>query len=179
MNEWIEINLPWNTYVDYSDQPKIPDLSDREKEHFGNCEKELFIEWKIEKLREDLALEINNYFKTGGADYDAPEYLAIKNSPKYSKLKEFKKLLSDRDIWDNEQPEYIEYTLDVKKFYHNHAQKSFTGRELDKPGTLVEFATGKQVLIGTYHNDDPIEMEDVVKRYKIVWTPENENSRSE
>lgn len=35
MDNWIEINLPWNVYSNYYDIPPLPDLSDREREVFG------------------------------------------------------------------------------------------------------------------------------------------------
>jgi len=169
MNEWIEINLPWDCYIDYDNQPKAPDLSDKEKIHFGNCEKELFIEWRIKELESELDLEIDKALIN-----NTYSHLTVKNttnSPKYAKLAEFRKLQRDRESWDNEQSEFKEYSLALKKFYHDHAQKSFTGRELDKPGTLVEFADGKQILVGSY-NDFCIEPDEIVKKYKIIWIPE-------
>lgn len=81
-----------------------------------------------------------------------------------------------RDLWDQQQPEYIAWEAASKEFRRQENKLSFCGRGLNVPGTLIEMADGTIHLMGTINcsrgccdDCEAFEREAIVKRYKLVY----------
>jgi hypothetical protein len=136
-NKWIKCGLPWTFYGDYKDAPKSPDLKKETKKEFGKS-----IEQAYKELENTL----------GGAKYSSPEYNEIVKSKEYKAAqRKYKKFADKVRDWMKDQPAWIAYLDAIKTYHYGEDQKSFCGRQLNKPGTIIEVLIGKelkQLLIG-------------------------------
>jgi len=150
---WIESNLPYDgNYFDCMEtEPEMPDLSEREKEVFG-------ITWKEAN---DTMFE---------PSFNGTELV---NEELLDKWNEWEDKYNE---WEKQQPEIIEWQK--KKDQHNKEfdSRSFQGRGLNKPGTLIELEDGTIHLIGTINKhrgvcDDctAFDIKTVVKRYAVLF----------
>ena len=166
MNKWIEINLPWTD----STFPKVDEgfyntLEQRGKQLFGKT---------LEESR-DL---INHLYNNETCEFDSthPEVIA------------HKKFRETWDKWWNAQPETIEFRQRYDAALEAIKKRSFCGRGLNNPGTLIEIANNsgriKQYLIGHINPlagicDDCCEFSQgdkiIVKRYKIIWNNDDQS----
>jgi len=173
MNEWIELNLPFNVTMDYSKikYPKIPTLNKRAKKELGmsldESEKTLLSEGEECVYDNRICQEFDKI------DHDIREKLYKKNLSnddfKIERIKRLKKIknrsvdlvlksLEFKDSyyeWLEKQPEYIEYFRKHEQITSELKEKlrvmSFRGLGLSKPGVLIEVEqNGKlnQYLIG-------------------------------
>jgi hypothetical protein len=72
--------------------------------------------------------------------------------------------------------------IEINIPYQAYDGDSFKKRDLNKPGVLIRLADEREFLIGHINEwrgvcDDCTEFEadEIVKAYKIVWSPEKEN----
>jgi hypothetical protein len=157
MINWIEINLPWYKSVDY---PAVPNLSQREKETFGKSGDEYRKEITIdEKLNLLSILDIDS------------DIVAIK---------EYDSFRVKVDVWYESQPEMIQWRKDLALAIEKAKEESFSQKELNNPGTLIQMENGDIHLIGSINAlsgvcDDCCEFEKdaIVKRYAILIDLEN------
>lgn len=167
MNEWIEINIPWND--DSLSQPILknyPDLSEREREVFG----ESFEEVKKRTIRK-LPANWNDE--------------SLEDQLLYKEFREFKVKIEE---WYDLQPEIIEVESfnkeALKRFKEIEKAKSFSRSEWAKPGVVIEVlrsdGTISQMMIGDINTNGGvcndcagISSSDIIKRYKIVWSKED------
>lgn len=198
MSEWIEINLPWTTSIlsamDRPDYPEMPDLDRRVKEVFGTTTSE---EWGKITRKDHSRYETSTgsgatahlqLMKKMGDEYDTISQEAFSRKleetgiPAVLKVLSYHKLRRRIEDWYKDQPEVIAWEAAKQRWQEEQHQKSFTGRGLNKPGTLVEVFDGdvtKQFLIGDINTlagvcDDCTAFDGytvIVKRYKVVWTP--------
>lgn len=190
MAEWININLPWMTNVlDESlkpNYPQMPDLSKRIKKEFGTTAGR---EWSKITHREKSRYETasSQFTRTLKEPISSEEFLekiseAHPDNPSVQKVVAYHQLRRRIEAWQEQQPEIIAWKNALEEWDRDEKQKSFCGRELNVPGTLVDIQQGDEVktyLIGdinTYAGvcDDctgfDTRMARVI-RYKVVWTP--------
>lgn len=164
MNNWIKCGLPWTFYGDYKDAPQPPNLKKDEKKEFG-------------KTTEQAYKELTKML--GGAKYSTPEYEAIVNGKEYKAAqRKYKKFADKVREWMKDHPAWIQYQIASKSYSECETSKSFCGRELNKPGTLIEvLQNGEkcQFLIGDINTlggvcDDCMgfSKDAVVVRYKVI-----------
>lgn len=137
MNRWIKCGLPWTFYGDYEDAPQPLSLKKEEKKEFGKSTEEVYKEFtKI----------------LGGAGYGTPKYEEIIKTKEYKAAhRAYKKFCAKVQEWQKTHPLWLRYQEDMDAYYKEIGLKSFCGRELNKPGTLIEVLIGKelkQLLIG-------------------------------
>jgi len=160
---WIKCNLPW-TFYNWVGGPKPPSLNKEIKKEFGKTQAQAYE--KLEKM-------------FGGAKYATKEYEAIIKSKAYNAAKkEYKQFSLEVNTWMKDQPIWVEYQHKLKVYDEGIKKKSFCGRELNKPGTLIEILDDKalkQYLIGDINIlggvcDDCMgfSKEAIVVRYKIL-----------
>lgn len=191
MSDWIEINLPWSNYFHWDmnqpDYPKMPNLDNRVKEVFGTTIQEEHNKISRKEhsryvtARLELIKKLGNKYDTMSQN-TCERKLEETGIPAVLKVLSYHKLRRKIEDWHKDQPEMIAWEQDKKRWREEQTQKSFTGRGLNKPGTLVEVLDGdvtKQLLIG---HINPFALEGVcedcgefsstliVKRYKIIWT---------
>jgi hypothetical protein len=193
---WIEINLPWDVHSDWDLAPKMPNLSEKEKEVFGISHDSL-----TDSVQEDLA-QCRVLLDEMRALQDAAENLAIKSgqvysdyicSDEYNQIEvcfwakhandpcmiakdKFHSFREKMDSWYEEQPEIKEYHLLMKEFQKEEKYKSFSGRGLNQPGTLIELEDDTIHFIGTINelggscNDcTAFDSDTIIKRYSKVF----------
>lgn len=171
MSDWIECNLPWNPSVWTNEMCLFDEINKDLKEETDRIYKEIVGPWK--KIRDDFFLPIQKERGDSWPNYDSPETDLDWQTHKANCKR------VEEAIWslDNLAPfqeldrRRDEFDLTLKQF-------SFCGRELNKPGTLVE-VNGKTYLIGHMNplNVDAgccggscFEDADMVTRYKIIWS---------
>lgn len=193
---WIEINLPWYSYIYSDNAPQMPDTQDLERSIFGSS---------IEDLREKIQPDLEEYRKLttelkelqdiaaqkaidAGILYSdcliSPEYLQIEvdfwnihgQDPCVIARKTYIELKDKINTWIESQPVWLEYQVRHKAFVDEQKQKSFTGRGLAMPGTLVEMEDGSIEMIGSINTsggvcNDCMAFDDnmIVKRYAVVY----------
>lgn len=177
MDNWIEINLPWYVYSNYNDMPPLPDLFDREREVFGTT-----IEENREAIKKsfDIYKEIKRKNLPEGSF--ASEEIREQMKEKYQDNPDVILVLNHFDLddrineWYDEQPEVLAFNKLNKIYEDKLDEKSFTGRKLNKPGTLIELADGAIHLIGSINSaagvcDDcrAFTNDTIVKRYKVIY----------
>lgn len=199
MNNWIKINLPYSVHEYFGGVDlEYPNLEKRAKKELGfgykdvdKLQKQVFSDRIGHDTGSTIMYKIDNelYQK-----YDADSVeLQTARVAKFLKSKNKNVQLTGAwlnkkyqyDQWMNNQPEVIGYHQEFKKkkdlFDKELAKKSFSGLDLDKPGTLIEVEfEGKinQYLIGHINPlagvcDDCCGFDKtttIVKRYKIVWS---------
>jgi hypothetical protein len=169
---WIECGLPWNVN-NYSEIynfaivncPKYnpPGLKKETKSKFGKTEDEAYKEYldaPYTGSEDNKALKKYRKFTDKFNKWEE-EYNKLPNIKKY--IEKYNKL-------------YNEYLEKKKIFEEEINQNSFSGRGLNKAGTLIETEDGKQYLIGHINElsgicDDCREFENstIIKRYAIVY----------
>lgn len=163
-NKWIKCDLPWTHYGDYKNSPEPPNLNKETKKEFGTTVGQAYKE--LEKM-------------LGGVVYATPEYNEIVKSKEYKAAQRKYKKFSDKvREWAKTHPAWVTYQEVIKAYSNDESQKSFCGRQLNEPGTMIEVLIGKelkQLLIGDINSlggvcDDCMGFgkDTVVVRYKIV-----------
>ena len=163
-NKWIKCGLPWTFYGDWKDAPKPPSLKKEEKKEFGKTTEQAYKEF-VDML--------------GGAKYATPEYEEIVKSKAYKAAgRQYKKFVGEVNEWMKSHPLWVAYQKAIKTHDEEQGQKSFCGKELNKPGTLIEVLDNnilKQYLIGDINSlggvcDDCMGFgkDAVVVRYKVL-----------
>jgi hypothetical protein len=191
MNEWIEINLPWNkrVYAEHKEYVPYPDLSEKVKAHFGYSRDELLD--KTFPGRKNGELEFDHpIYKEYNRVYSELSY--DKNTIRNSDNKAVKIVLEyhrlDREIneWLWKQPEYIAVFDENNRIEaankEQQAELSFRGKGLNKAGTVIEYEeNGKtqRMMIGDINEiggvcDDCRGISDdaIILRYIVVWDNE-------
>lgn len=186
MVNWIDINLPWRDDFYSEDGPKMPDLQEREREVFGISLKESeetnqhhFEAYSelLDKLRA-LQVEVGFDFSPGSeCNRIEEEFWSEHGRDECVLIKKMHLVLEEKIIpWSNEQPEWKAYSKAVDEYSAKQKLNSFTGRGLNKPGTIIEMADGSIELIGTINDIAGIcndcvrfEREEVVVRYAVVY----------
>lgn len=192
--EWIEINLPWYISCYWENMPPEPNLEVREQEIFGISLKafEIANEKSLEeysKLLGDLRLLQDEARALSYREGDHDFYL----SPAYSQIAEkfwqqhqqddcvvtnnaYSELSEKIFAWTDQQPEWKTYQQDKEDFLKIEKQKSFSGRGLAKPGTIIEMEDGSIELIGSINaaagqcNDcQAFDNDAIVTRYAVVY----------
>lgn len=199
--DWIECGLPWYLSAIDVDYKSPPDFSDRVREKFGFTEKELEKQtfgdhdfyWdspvykEFEKdsdyLKKTLSLE-----SLDNDNFEKEFKNSLKASPNESvqKVLAYYEKLNEINEFIHSQQEFIETEEYNDKIQAEHESKmstsSFTGAGLALPGTLIEIkkldGTISQMLIGDINElggvcDDctGIRSDDIIIRYKRIWTP--------
>lgn len=157
-NRWIKCDLPWTYYGDYKDSPQPPNLKKETKKEFGKTAEQAYKE--LEKM-------------LGGAEYDE----VVKNKEYKAAQRKYRKFSDKVREWMKLHPAWVAYQEAIKAYDDGENQKSFCGRELNKPGTLIEVLIGKelkQLLIGDINSlggvcDDCMGFDKnaIVVRYKV------------
>lgn len=185
MSEWVKSGLKMRLHADINscslDWMEV--VRERSKAVFGKTLNESRDE--VEHLL-DLFREEQNRLTDGTYDDQLNEAVFATN-PQLLPLKqhqEFRKLYDD---WEWAQPEAIEYERLIKEAKEFATTNSFSYSPNMKAGTLIEVRHNKsgnvvQYLIGNIneygtdggnYNDNQIEDDDEVIRYKTVWTKED------
>lgn len=161
--KWIECNLPFEYYSDSDDPnyPEYPDLSDKEVKKYGATYQEM-----MDKL-----------FHPAFKDFK------IVDDDLYKQWQEFS---NEHYKWSQELPEVKEYQSKINKLQKEEKQKSFCGKDLNKPGTLIELENGDIHLIGSINTvagicNDCVEFgrDIIIKRYAIIFNvPINESKEN-
>lgn len=151
MNKWIKCGLPWTYYGDWMALPKPPIFTKQIKKLFG---------------------------KTIGQAYGAIPVKVTKSKEYKSAVREYQAFRNKVEAWIKEQPESEAYNEKMKQLDEAEKQKSFCGRELNKPGTFIEISDNKivkQLLIGDINTlggvcDDCMgfSKDTIVVRYKVL-----------
>lgn len=192
--EWIDINLPWRISSIWADAPQVPNLEQREREVFGASS---------EDLREQNAVHLENFHLLLNAleerQYQARQEAKKRNESNYELSSAYDQIEIDfweehtnnpdviaRDTyrasilkinaWTEEQPEWKAYVKDSALFSAQEDEKSFCGRGLANPGTVIELANGQIELIGSINESSGVcddcaafDRYAVVKRYAVVY----------
>jgi hypothetical protein len=166
---WIDINLPWSTEVLGTAEHTPPDLSQHIKKEFGTTPADA---WK-----QISSKEIDEYYQY---DDQCQEELRKENSPiLHSAVESYDDELLQRYGTKNGVAKVVAYHQLLRRMRVWEAaqpnQKSFCGRGLNQPGTLV-IVDGEQFLIGDINPlrgvcDDctAFARDAIVQRYKVVW----------
>ncbi len=201
MTEWIEINLPWNV----SDPcPNLcapyPNLDDRVRAYFGYTQeslaKELFpglVEYEdllihplwqeYEQIREDILYSNETAYVHDPEQDQEDKWTAILQNNAVMTVVEYLQRIKEIDAWIDEQPEIIAWHQENDRLWAEHgekqANKSFCGRNLNRPGVLIEFEENGQRfkhLIGEINQlggvcDDcrAFGDETIILRYRVIW----------
>ncbi len=160
---WIEINLPFYIsdpllHSSFFSQNPYPDLTEKIKEKFGQTAQE-----SAQSISSILIDPIFN-------EEESKFYL--------DKHREFVFKLAS---WELEHPEVKEWDRKRKLFVAELESKSFCGRQLNKPGTLIELDNDGIYLLGTHDffggvssgDIDDIPDSAIVKRYAVVFDYES------
>lgn len=194
--EWIEINLPWQYYDNGKYFPEYPNLDDREREIFGislaeakkNVQQDLENFYKLLEELRSLQDEAIRQANINGISYNnfiiSLDFALIeqnfwekhKNDSCVIARDAFKNFQEKIFAWSDEQPEWKDYICSIKKYNDLKHLKSFCGRNLDQPGTIIELENGQIELIGSINrsagvcNDCKVFDDDsIVKRYAVVF----------
>lgn len=181
---WIEINLSWHVTFSNQDRPKYPDLSKKEKKVFGNTLDKSVPSDKIFNKYHKLfyAFEVDQGFKWNEV---AGEVLEQKQAEFFAKYKdnadviaviEYRRFKAEIEVWSDVQPEVIEFKKALEIYNKKEGAKSFSGRGLAVPGTLIELEDGSIEFIGSINSsggtcndcrafDDDV----IIKRYAVVF----------
>lgn len=165
--EWIECGLPYAVYdLNYTREPE-PDFDVQVKELFGITYKEssqladqhiaafYIIENEIdEKLEESGVLQDDDLFKK---EKNRLLLEASTNSESVSVMLRHRSFIKDEAAWKATQPEYIAWGERAETTYRKAKEecnlKSFSGRGLANPGTLIEIEDGSIHLIGSINEN--------------------------
>lgn len=189
---WIEINLPFQLHdLKYDGEP-APDFSEQEKKLFGITfaeSEELSRNGLIKFFSvEDRIKEQLNQFKLDFPFAEADEidqfneylFRAAEENDKAVRDVRFHRTLSPKYYkWLEQQPEYQAWDKRESAAYERawieHKQKSFCGRGLNVPGTLIELEDGSIHLIGSINTNggvcsDCVAFDEsmIVKRYAVI-----------
>lgn len=162
-NRWIKCGLPWNYYGGWENSPTPPNLSKYEKKEFGQTTVEAY-------------KELEKHYKGCKKPSDYDKVSATKEfKAAQRKYRNFCKKVNE---WIKTHPLWLTYQEQIKQYDADEGQKSFCGKKLNKPGTLVEMRIGKelkQLLIGDLNilggvcDDCMMFPKDaVVVRYKVL-----------
>jgi len=186
MSDWIDINLPWAYYSRSeleTDYPKAPDFTKKIKKEFGttaNVEHDKITRQEFDRYgtaRTQFAQKFGALSTDEFLEKIAEEHPSI---PAVQKVVAYHQLRRKIDQWQVQQPEFIAWRRAVDEWNHKEEQKSFCGRKLNQPGTLVEVRDDegvKQYLIGEINTNAGV-CDDCtafgnnaqVLRYKVIWT---------
>lgn len=178
MNEWIEINLPWQdrTWTQLTYKP-FPDLSERAKAVFGETSEEVKARtidseagtgWSrpiFDRFEEVRGIVEDEMLKENPSQSRDQEYakelrrrLEALNNSDVKIVFEYRDFNTKHNAWLDSQPENIEITTHNLKLQQEFKERqrtqgsSFVARELNRAGTVVEVlsADGKlnQWMIG-------------------------------
>ena len=157
---WIKCGLPWQYHGDWMDYPSVPDLHKEEKKQFGTTTTAAYKE--LEKFYKGCKKP---------AEYDA----VTKTKDAQKKYKKFADQVRD---WMKNHPLWLEYQEDMKRYNKEIGEKSFCGKGLNRPGTIIEVKSGKELdhlLIGDINKlggvcDDCMNFDSkaIVVRYKVL-----------
>ncbi len=181
-SEWIEVNLPWDFSSSFEDEPPMPNLSVKEKEHFGVAFDELREKLQIDALEEEFESYAEHIMVSEGIQPYSQQSYSSRNSSRveFEKLNpaliEYRNKCEERDVWEKSQPEFLAWKEELAAFREKEKEMSFVGRGLAKPGTLVELSDGKIELLGTMNcigggcdHCSLVSRETIIKRYKIAY----------
>lgn len=193
MGNWIEINLPWIFHSGSDYYPERPNLDQEAKDRFDTLS-EKFNSMNTYALSTCLVRYdevFRDFMVSKDCDDDSIEEIwdkMLRLYPDDDKIKdaiEYKKFCLEYHEWQDTHPKMVEHHRKVKELSDQLNQKSFVGRRLARPGTLVEIevdpTTGycKQYLIGHigecgYGEGDEMlfNQHSIVKRYKVIWKKE-------
>lgn len=206
MNQWIEINLPWNFTATSHAFQSYPHLEYEWKQLHSETVEDVATRLLAATYQDrndildiynefaneiDLAMRLEKY---PGSDYDESwmeekrRRLETLNNDIVRRVHEYRNFYRKYNDWYESHPEVIKVMAENAAAHAKNkaeeAVKSFCGRGLNQPGVLVEYEQNgelNQILIG--HVDDGgfscgefshIHAESLVKRYKIVWEPNQE-----
>jgi len=181
---WIKCNLPWH-YNSLFDKhlPEIPAIVyERVKKTLGISYEEaedkfcpMRIMQRANTAMDKLELKAQQENEKNWRKIFKEKCLKSKNPD----IQAWNKWVEFREKYDkfmDVQPEYIQYQKDFENFNKDGDQKSFCGRGLNKPGTLIETADGNQYLIGDINAnagvcDDCVEFGNdmIIVKYKIIY----------
>lgn len=180
--EWTDTNLPWHYHSSWEDAPQPPDLQDQEREIFGASleDAQKNIEPHLEAYRnlQDELRELQGDTESDDLYNKIEEEFWAKHAQDSCVLarEEYFALREKINHWAMEQPVWKAHAKAVEEFSAQEKQKSFSGRGLARPGTLIEMEDGSIEFIGSINsaggccNDCPA-FEDtlIVKRYALVY----------
>lgn len=136
-NRWIKCGLPWTYHGDWKDVPQPPNLKKEEKKEFGQT---------TEQAYKELVKALN------GAKYATVEYEEVVKSKEYKAIqRKYKKFCDKVREWMKSHPLWLIYQEQIKAYNEGETNKSFCGRKLNTPGTVVEILDNKvlkQFVIG-------------------------------
>lgn len=172
MSDWVECNLPWNLYI-WEDREQFETSLSDIREDLDKVRKEYLEE--IEELRDIINDVIDSEVpkdKLGLTDWEARDKHKL-NPYRNDIINTIREKTADMRL----EPVYLEEDRRLKEFEERQKLLSFCGRELNKPGVLVE-VNGKQYLLGHINHlnvdagccgSSAFEDKDIVTRYKIIW----------
>ncbi len=146
---WIKCGLPWTYYGDWEDAPQSPSFKKEVKKQFGKTEEQAY-----------------------------KELLKVTGKGAKKAQKEYRDFCQKVREWTKNQPAWVDYQEALAAWNKEESQKSFCGKKLNIPGTLVEIQDGKvlkQFLIGDINTiggvcDDCMGFgkDAVVVKYKVL-----------
>ena len=190
---WIEINLPFFTFGSLNFEEQIPDVSADAKAALGYCNADLLVESNtFDRSYDDnslyeFACDYLDDFKEKSdlfPDDFVQEKIINHPNPVVAKLFFYRRKRNALTAWEGQHPALLaywaRYEAAEKAYKEAERQKSFCGRNLNVPGTLIEIQSGdttKQMLIGDINcsggqyssEGDEIEGETMVLRYRVIW----------
>ncbi len=185
-SEWIEINIPWSCNEALETTPmNVEALWARAKSKFGKTRREA-----SESISDELFSEYSSFVGQYENDYPELSNEEVKEvaylDPKFAPIKEYREFLKEYDPWEDEQPEILAHVAERNAAIEKQKVKSFTGRGLNEPGTLVEieeeidnekklfyFLIGSINTLGGVCDDCKAFDNGIVRRYKIVWSEDD------
>lgn len=187
---WIDLNLPYDYRSDYSDSPKLPDISSKEIEKFGKSLIQYRSEISDKYFEEFSSIEKSLYHNGSNSNInnvtsyvkDSLESIRSTNLS-VDKVLSYREFIKEYNYWLESLPEIIQWDIDRNNYYEakkeNDSKKSFCGLGLNQPGTLIEIEDNgiyNQYLIGDINlsggvcNDcTAFSISCIVKRYAVIW----------
>ena len=191
--DWIECNLPWDYQIQDEEYLSLMQkASDIENKISIEVQEKLGIDHEkihdeVSKLTRYVYDTCEEYSKNNNTSIHEARNILCSTDPKISKYDE---LREQEDKYYNEMYDHKdneEFLMLRKQANDSLKPKSFTGRGLNKPGTIIEVIVdgeNKQYLMGDINissglcNDcSAFDSDTIVKRYKVIWQP-NGNSNS-
>lgn len=186
---WIDCNLPWETHS--TAQFVLPDLSEEAKALFGYTREEL--DAQISPAYVDHTNNVRNEIDEALGEVE--DYTVLlrekleeiaKTDPIVAATLAWRKKRRELDDWINEHPATQMAIEKWNAAQELEKQKSFCGRKLNRPGTLIEVQTNddqgeptvSRFLIGNLNPGNGccgccslLADSDIVLRYAVIYDP--------
>lgn len=188
---WIDVNLPWSFKVDMPPIDFQQIINARIIDTFGKSIEQMASELLpedtmsfINKFDDEVRKYVNEH---SGDINNRTDILSAREvvyqRPCFRALKIYREFVKNVNAWEYEQPEWIDWRIKCELLRAEERTKSFSGLNLNKPGTLIEINNNgsiEQYLIGDVNTNRGVcddctafASDVIVLRYAIVFEPFN------